>query len=666
MSFLGVARRSVGRIVGACATIPVVLAGLVLSLGGIQAAHAAAENASVGMPAAAASLAPRYAGTIGLEIDLSDLDHKIMSVHQSVPVTAGHLVLLHPQWIPGSHAPIGTVAALTGLQITAAGKPLRWLRDGLNVFAFHVDVPAGVSSLEIDFQFVSPLLPTQGRVVMTSDIVHLQFHSVLLYPAGVAASGITVEPRVRLPARWDYATALEEAGRDGSTVRFKSTDLGTLIDSPLMAGSHFKRYDLAPSGAPPVRFNVFAERAEQLAAGDKVLAAHRSLVEQGQKVFGAPPFAHYDFLMALTDGIGGIGREHFQSTEIVEKPAYLAEVLTSSARSGVVPHEYVHAWNGKFRRPADQFTGNFSEPLQNSLLWVYEGQTSYYGDVLSARAGFRSLETARDRLALQLAGIEVRRGRAWRDLQDTVNDEIMAHRSVPRSWPNWQRQLDYYGEAAIMWLGIDARIRSLTGERRSLDDFSAAFFAVDGEPLRTPLAYRFEDVVAGLNAVAPYDWATLLRARLTARDERELLADFTLTGWRLAYRSTPNPVTVLNNKENGECEAFYSLGLTVGKNDAIGSVLWDGPAFKAGLSAGATLLAVNGHVYKCPELSAALADGAGKSTPIELIVRRENRVSVVNVPYAGGLRYPHLERIEGQPDRLTTIFSPLSRSVFPP
>ncbi len=663
MSFLEIVRRTGQRNTSSRALQALLATMIVLMLGAAGGAQAGAAAANTGVTSAvtavaSAPLAPRYPGTIGLDIDLSDLDHKIMSVHQTMPVTPGHLVLLYPQWIPGSHSPIGNVAMVTGLQIKAGGKPLRWVRDAVNVFAFHIDVPAGVTSLTVDFQFVSPLLPTQGRVVMTSDIVHLQFHSVVLYPAGVEASGIMLEPRVRLPNGWQFATALEEAGREANLVRFKPTDLTTLIDSPLMAGSHFRRYDLAPAGTPPVRFNVFTETDEQLAASDKVLAAHRSLVDQGQKLFGAPPFAHYDFLMALTDNIGGIGREHFESTEIVEKPAYLAEVLTSSARSGVVPHEYAHAWNGKFRRPADQFTGNFSEPLQNSLLWVYEGQTSYYGEVLSARAGFRTMEVVRDRLALQVAGIDGRRGRAWRDLQDTVNDEIMAHRSVPRSWPNWQRQLDYYGEAAIMWLGIDARIRAMTNEVKSLDDFSAAFYAVDGKPLRAPLAYRFEDVVAGLNAVVPYDWAALLRARLSAQDARNLLDDFALTGWRLRYTATPNPVTVLNNKENGECEAFYSLGLTVGKNDIIGSVQWDGPAFKAGLTAGATLIAVNGHVYKCPELMAAVAASTNKTTPVELIVKRENRVNVVKVAYDGGVRYPHLERIEGTPDRLTPAFSP--------
>ena len=604
-----------------------------------------------------APIATGYPGTLTLDVDMRDLDRKIMTVHETIPVRPGHLVLLHPQWIPGSHAPLGTVSMLTGLHVLAAGKEIRWVRDAVNVFAFHLDVPAEATMLEVDFQFVSPLLPTQGRVVMTADIVHLQFHSVILYPAGVHADGIEVAPSVRLPAGWQQASALEPAGRTGDRVQFKPVSLTTLIDSPLMAGSRMQRFELAPGATRPIGLNVFAEREDGLKASDKTLAAHRTLIEQTQRVFGAPPFAHYDFLMALTDGIGGIAREHFQSTEIVETPTYFADVLTSSDHSTVVPHEYVHVWAGKYRRPADQFTANFSEPLQNSLLWVYEGQTTYYGDVLSARAAFRSPETARDRLALSMASALQRRGRAWRDLQDTVNDEVISHRSVPRSWPNWQRQLDYYNEGSLIWLGIDARLRALTGERRSLDDFAQLFYRGAEQSPLTPVAYRFEDVVAALQAIAPYDWTTLLRARLSAHDDRALVEDLALTGWRLVFNKTPNPVSVITAKENGNCDAFHSLGLTVSKTDAINSVLWDGPAFRAGLTGGATIIAVNGTRYKCTALTEAIAANEGKGAPIELIVQRENHVKVVPIPYADGLRYAHLERVDGVPDRLTPIFS---------
>ena len=630
---------------------------LALALTATTAAFAAGSS-----PAIPAATAQHYPGVIMLDIDATDLDHKIMAVHESLPVRAGHLVLLYPQWIPGAHSPIGNVSMLTGLHLKAGDTELRWTRDPVNVFAFHLDVPPGTSTLDVDFQFASPLQQSQGRVVMSSDILHLQFHSVVLYPAGFRTDGITVRPQVRLPPGWKQASALELA--DGKAadpkdalLRFKPIDLTTLIDSPLMAGSHFKRFELAPGGPAAVGFDVFTERDDGLTASDKTLAAHRALISEAAQVFGPPPYSHYDFLMALTESIGGIGREHFQSTEIVEISAYLADVLTSSGHSTVVPHEYVHAWVGKYRRPADQFTGNFSEPLQNSLLWVYEGQTTYYGDVLAARAGFRTQQVARDRLALSMASAAERQGRSWRDLQDTVNDEIVSPRTLPRNWPNWQRQLDYYNEGSLIWMGIDARIRSLTDEKKSLDDFSAAFYKGAAQSLRTLKFYRFEDVVAALNAVVAYDWATLLRDRLAAHDDKALVEDLGLTGWRLVYNKTPNPEAVIAAKESGDCDALYSLGMAVNKTDAIGGMLWNGPAFKAGLVGGTTIIAVNGQSYKCSVLTDAIAANEGKTSPIELIVKRENRVTVVPVLFSGGVRYPHLERIEKMTDRLTPIFS---------
>jgi predicted metalloprotease with PDZ domain len=643
---------------------------LTSALLGLSAAASAPAFATGGLPPIPAATSHRYPGTITLDVDATDLDHKIMTVHESIPVRAGHLVLLYPQWIPGAHSPIGNVSMLTGLHIKAGTTELRWTRDPENMFAFHVDVPSGATALDVDFQFVSPLQQSQGRVVMNSEMLHLQFHSVVLYPAGYHADGIMVSPRVRLPAGWKQASALEladdeETGASGAALRFKAVDLTTLVDSPLMAGSRFKRFELAPDGPVAIGFNVFSEHDDGLKASDKTLAAHRALITEAGRVFGPPPFAHYDFLMGLTESIGGIGREHFQSTEIVEIPAYIADVMTSSGHSTVVPHEYVHAWVGKYRRPADQLVSNFSEPLQNSLLWVYEGQTTYYGDVLAARAGFRTQQVARDRLALSMAYSAERQGRAWRDLQDTVNDEVVSPRTMPRNWTNWQRQLDYYNEGSLIWMGIDARIRSLTGEKKSLDDFSAAFYQGGAQSLRKPKTYRFEDVAAALNGVVAYDWATLLRTRLAAHDDSALVDDLGLTGWRLVYTKTPNPEAVIAAKENGDCDAAYSLGMSVNKTDVIGAVRWNGPAFKAGLTGGTTIIAVNGRTYKCSELNDAIAANEGKTTPIEFIVKRENRVKVVPVVFAGGLRYPHLERIENLPDRLTPIFSART-AVAPP
>lgn len=631
-----------------CVHLSRVIIALTCALSGVVTANA--ESAPV--PPATVN---HYEGAIRLDIDATDLDHKVMRVHQELPVHAGHLVLLYPQWIPGAHNPLGNPALIAGLHMTGNGKPLKWVRDAYNMFAYHLDVPNGVATLSVDFQFITPLQPAEGRVVMTNDMLHLQFALVTLYPAGVKTDAITVKPRIKLPSGWRQASALTIAQQSDDAVLFAPVSLTTLFDSPLMAGNHFRRYDLVQGSGQPIGLDIFAESEANLDASPKVLAAHGAVIDEAAKIFGAPPFSRYEFLFALTDDISGISREHFESTEIVEKPSYLADVLTSSSRAYVAPHEYVHTWIGKYRRPIGEMTANLNEPVENSLLWVYEGQTQYYGQIVGTRAGMRTQEAARDEIALSMAAFIERPGRGWRDLQDTGNDEVIASRRTPRSWPGWQRQRDYYDEGSLLWLGVDARIRQLTGERKSLDDFAALFYAGAAKSLRTPVSFRFEDIVAGLNQVAPFDWATLLRDRLTSNDFEGLSRDLAMTGWRVVFGKTPNQVAMSNAKESGACDAYYSLGFNVAKDDSISSVLWGGPAFKSGLAPGSNIIAVNGHAYKCGELTSAITSAEGKTAPIELIVRRGNRVSVLPIVYSRGLRYPRLERIEGTPDRLASI-----------
>ncbi len=600
-----------------------------------------------------------YPGVIALEIDATDLERKIFTVREIIPVKPGHLVLLYPQWVPGSHAPIGSIIQMTGLRLSAGGRPLAWTRDPVDVFAFHVEVPPQIEKIEAQFEFASPLQATQGRVVMSNDMLLVQFDRLLLYPAGVHSDGIRIAARLRLPAKWQYATALETASQVDAVVEFKSTDLTTLVDSPLMAGKRLKTFQLGTDPSLPVRLNAFGERDDALAPSETTLAPHREMVTQAYKLFGAPPYKHYDFLMAFSDAIGSIGREHWQSAEITVPATYFADISNGSLRSFVVPHEFVHAWVGKFRRPADLITANFNMPMQNSLLWVYEGQTQYLGFVLQTRAKFQNSAATRDSLAAIFAGLDLRRGRSWRNLQDTVYDDIMGSRATPRGWTNWQRQGgDYYNEGALLWLGVDARLRSLTNERKSLDDFVAAFYADAPAAARQPKAYRFEDIVAALNKIAPFDWATLLRARLDGHDEKILDEDLPLSGWKLVYNNTPNAWLTKVNKDNGSCDVFNSLGLAISKTDVISSVRWDSPAFEAGLTGGAMLLGVNGRVFKCSDLSEAVAAGEGRNQAIELIIKRDRELKLVSLRYNGGLRYPHLERVVGVPDRLEQILTP--------
>ena len=454
-----------------------------------------------------------YDGVITLDVDASDVARGIFRVRERVPVAAGPLTLLYPEWHPGKHAPRGPINLLSGIEIRANGVLLQWRRDPVNVYAFHVDVPAGASALDLTFQFVSPTQTNQGRVAVTREMLNLQWEVALLYPAGYYASRIRIVPSVKLPEGWKFAVALDGADTAGDTTRWAETNLETLVDSPLFAGMHYRLVDLAPGAARPVRLNIFADRPDQLAATDEQLVAHRNLVQQTYRVFGSQHYDHYDFLLALTDRMGGIGLEHHRSSENGVDGDYFTDWTRAASERDLLPHEMTHSWNGKFRRPADLWTPNYETPMRGSLLWVYEGLTQYYGYVLAARSGLWTAEQTRDALALTAATYAHRVGRQWRSVVDTTNDPILsARRAAP--WASWLRNEDYYSEGLLVWLDADTLIRERTNGRRSLDDFARAFFGV-GDGSWTPMTYTFDDVVAALNGVLAHDWASFLaRAHL--------------------------------------------------------------------------------------------------------------------------------------------------------
>lgn len=606
-----------------------------------------------------------YPGTMTLQVDLTDLDRKIFRATQSLPVHPGPLVLYYPRWLPGTHAPLGNAATMTGLMVRGNGQRIEWRRDTLDVHAFHLDVPPRVNRIDLEFQFVSPLEPgSGGRVVATPDILGLQWNTVLLYPAGHAASKITVQPSVSLPAGWSFGSALETASRSGDTVRFKPVSVETLVDSPLFAGRNYQFVDLDPgataAGRPPVRLHVVADQPSQLKATPEQIAAHRALVVQADKVFGTRHFAHYDFLLALSEQFGGIGLEHHQSSENGVKPGYFVDWAKTPVGRDLLAHEYAHSWNGKFRRPLDLLTPNFNTPMQNGLLWVYEGQTQYWGKVLAARSGLMSAGEARDDLAAAAASSEMRAGRAWRNLQDTTNEAIVNSR-WQRDWANWQRSADYYDESRLFWLEADMLIRDASNGRRSLDDFARAFFGV--EPGRVaPLGYRFEDVVRELNGVQPHDWAGFLRRHLDRHDGGAPLEGLARSGWRLGWTDKPSEFFKAIEARNKVVDFGYSLGFEVsaeaGKDGhKIAQVLWGSPAFQAGLAPSSTLVAVNGRAYR-PEWLKEQVTEAKAGQPLELLVRSGDVYRTVKIAYRGGLRYPVLERIEGVPDRLSEVLAP--------
>ena len=602
-----------------------------------------------------------YAGTLTLQVDATDLDRKIFRVKESVPVQAGPLTLFYPRWLPGEHAPNGPIGQFAGLQVSAAGRPIAWYRDPLDIYAFHVDVPPGASKLDLEFQFLSPLGKDGGRIVMTREMLGLQWRSVLLYPAGFAATKIHIQPSLRLPEGWAVASALEVENRAGALVNFKTVSVETLVDSPVFAGQHMKRIDLDPEGKTAARsavfLNVVAERPSELEIKPEQLAAHQALVTQADRLFGARHYAHYDFLLALSDDFGGIGLEHHESSENGVEPGYFTEWAKAVGARDLLPHEYTHSWNGKFRRPADLFTANFNTPMQDSLLWVYEGQTQFWGEVLAARSGMRTPVETRDNIAMQAAWLDAMAGRRWRNLQDTTNQPIVRETDSASGWYNWQRGADYYAEMLLVWLEADMLIRDKSNGTRSLDDFARGFFGTEPGRIQA-LTYTFDTVVTELNQLQAHDWAAFLRQRLDTHGPGAPLAGLERSGWKLGWVETPSEVYKAAEAYRKSDDFTHSIGISVGKGGKLGNVQWGGPAFEAGLSTAATLVAVNGRAYKAEVMKDALIAAKTNKAPIQLLVRESEVFRTVAVSYNGGPRYPTLERIEGTEDRLSVLLAP--------
>ena len=605
------------------------------------------------LPAAAAAELPAlvdqpYAGTLTLALDLTDAPKKVFRVAETIPVTPGPLTLYYPKWIPGEHAPSGPIQNVTGLVITANGKPVRWRRDLREMYAIHLDVPAGVKQLDLAFQFLSP---GDGGAFgasasSTPKLVDMEFNQVAFYPAGHYTRQITIAPSVTLPAGWKFGSALEVASQSGTTTTFKPVSFNNLVDSPLIAGAHFNRVDLDPGAKVPVHLNVVGDGADDVKLSDKQLAGQRAVVQQTLKLFGAHHYGRYDFLLTLSDHTGHFGLEHHQSSDDRLPANFFTDDTMHTLAASLMPHEYVHSWNGKFRRPADLWTPTFMEPMQDDLLWVYEGLTDYWCGVLTSRAGLWSAAQYRDSLASIAAAMAHRTGRGWRSLQDTADAAPLTYFGGG-GWINWRRGTDFYPEGQLLWLDVDTQIRELSHNKHSLDDFARAFYGMDPGSYVTK-TYTFDDVVATLNQVQPYDWAKFLRQRLDYIGTELPEHGIERSGWKLVYTDKPNDMDKAMEKVRHGVNLAYSLGLSAGSNGQIFDVQWDGPAFKAGLVPGLTIVAVNGKDYSPDALKDAVTAAKGAGAPVELLVKNVDTFSTYRIDYHDGLKYPHLVRAAGK------------------
>ena len=596
-----------------------------------------------------------FPGVMQLHVDVRDVERGIFKVEQVIPVSqAGPMVLLFPEWLPGNHAPRGQIEKLAGLTIKAGGKTLAWTRDWADVYAFHVTVPAGADALNVSFQFLSATEADQGRVVATPDMLNLQWQSVSLYPAGWKTSRIPVEASVTYPAGWGHGTALRpKAAILGGKTVYQAVDYETLIDSPVFAGRYFKALPLGQG----VTLNIVADAAKYLTIKPEQLAAHQKLVDQAIKTFGARSFDHYDFLLALTDKMGSIGLEHHRSSENGVDPGYFTEWDTGPGRRNLLPHEITHSWNGKRTRPTGQIVSDFRTPMHNEMLWVYEGQTQFWGYVLGARSGLFSKQETLDALAGIAAAQQIRRGRDWRSVVDTTNDPVISARR-PKGWVTYQRSEDYYNEGMMIWLEADGVIRSRSGGARSIDDFAKGFFG-GNEGSYAVQPYGFDDLVRALNAVTSYDWGSFLKARTAESPNDNLLAGLTKGGYRLTFTDMPSAHFRDAERRGAEVNLTYSLGLIVAKGGQISQVVWDSPAFNAGLTVAGQIIAVNGMAYSEEVIKDAVVAAKGGNDTIRLIVKTGDRVREIPLVWNGGLRYPKLEKTGNGDGGLDLLLKPL-------
>jgi predicted metalloprotease with PDZ domain len=607
------------------------------------------------------------AQSIQLSVDLSDAPRNIYHSQLTIPVKPGPLTLVYPEWIPGNHRPAGPIANVTGIKMEANGQTLAWQRDPIDMYAFHVDVPSGASELTVSLDTIT----NEGSAgasgpAATTNVLDLNWNQVVLYPHGTSSDDVQVAPSIQLPAGWKFGSALILSnGIDGHDLknpdmrRFKLVSLTTLIDSPLIAGDHYRRIELTKPGETPMHvIDMVSESDSSLVMTAPDEAAYRKLVAETGALFGARHYLEYHFLLTLSDEAGHHGVEHHQSSDNSVKERTLLEPDLRLTEAGLLPHEFTHSWNGKYRRPAGLATRNYQDPMVGDLLWVYEGLTEYLGEVLTARSGLWTPEQYREALAETAAMLDHRTGRTWRPLEDTARSVQILRLQGPE-WQSWRRGLDYYPEGELIWLEVDTTIRQQSHGEKSLNDFCRLFYGGESGPPKV-VPYTFDDVVRALNQVTPYDWAGLLKTRVNSIDPHAPLGGIERGGWRLVYNDQPNLFIRTGEKLRKSVDASYSMGFVVREDGVLSDVIYGSPAYTAGIGPGMKLVAINGRAWSRDVLLDALRTSKDSQQPIDLLVENAKFFKTYSIAYHDGIRNPHLERIEG-PDVLGEILTPLTK-----
>ena len=601
---------------------------------------------------------PALAVDFTVNVDARDTARGLLHVTQTFPAHAGSMALSYPRWIPGEHGPTGPNVDVAGLVIQANGKTLPWTRDGVDINTVRVNVPAGAKDVAVAFDFLLDN-GTDGftsAACSTPNLLLLSWNEVAFYPAGAKSDALTCKASLTLPDRWQHASALDEDASLGAAIHFRPCSFTTLVDSPVLSGSHFRTLELTPSDSVPIRVRMACDSEEGLKIPDDQIQALKNLAREAPALFGTRHFKHYDFLITLSDHTAHFGLEHHQSSDDRGSERWWLDEALRKNHSNLLSHEFVHSWNGKFRRPAGLATGDFHTPMKGDLLWVYEGLTQYLGFVLSARSGIRSPEEARDALARAAAEIENQRGRTWRPLVDTGTEAQLLY-SGRSSWEHLRRTVDFYDEGLLLWLDADVIIRKLSKGTRSLDDFCHKFH---GGPNNGPEVkpYTLAEVISTLNSVWPYEWASFIHDRVYATAPHAPTNGITAGGWRMAWADTLGPLAAAREKANKEVVEDYSLGIKVKEPDGtVIDVVPGTPADAAGVAPDMKLVAVNGRRYSTDVLRDAIA-ASKQNGKVELLCENKEFYRTFVLNYREGRRHPVLVRDNGVRDFVSDILAP--------
>jgi predicted metalloprotease with PDZ domain len=617
------------------------------------------------IPLFTAALAFSQSTPIQIHVDATDAPRRLLHATLQFPVKPGPTSLLYPKWIPGEHGPTGPIEDLAGIKITANGKPLPWRRDDVNIYEFHIDVPPGVSTLDVALDFISP--PEAGGFSSgsstTSQLALLSWNQFLLYPKDVPADRLEYKATLKVPVGWRYGTALPIDRESGNEISFKPSSLTTLIDSPVQTGANFKTVDLSPGGPVKHYLHIAADSERATRITDDEIKHYRNLVEEANTLFGAHHYRDYHFLLTLSDHVAHFGLEHHESSDDRIDEDSLVDDDMRKITSGLLPHEFVHSWNGKFRRPAGLATPDYDAPMKGDLLWVYEGLTEYLGEILTPRSGLSTAQEFLDTMARDAAALDREAGRAWRPLADTAVAAQVLY-NARSDYSDFRRGTDFYEEGTLIWLDVDTTLRTLSKGRKSIEDFCRAFEGPPGtEPEVKP--YTFDDVVRALSSVQPFDWASFLNQRLESTSTHAPLNGIVSGGYKLVYTDQPSDLWKTREETRKTIDASYSLGLAARETGEIIDVHLNTPAFQAAVPPAAKIIAVNGRQFSLPVLHHAIEDSAKSTTPVTLLIKDGEYYKTVSLDYHGGEKYPHLVRDLSKPDLISDIIRPHANAGQP-